>query len=56
MAVATLALATASVLAENWLLTGLACSLAAASHAVIASSAHACRQCARILSVRSIAL
>lgn len=51
MAIATLALATASVLAENWPLTGLACSLAAASHAVIAGSARACRQCARMPSM-----
>lgn len=51
MAVAALALATASVLAENWLLTGLACSLAAVSHAVIAGSARACRQCARMPSM-----
>lgn len=35
MAVATLALATASVLAENWPLTAAACALAAASHAVV---------------------
>lgn len=56
MAVATLALATASLLAENWPLTGLACCLAALSHAVIASSARACRRCARLPPVRSLAL
>ncbi|MFF2062803.1 permease prefix domain 1-containing protein [Streptomyces sp. NPDC058200] len=56
MAVATLALATASVLAENWLLTALACSLAALSHAVIAGSARACRQCARMPSTETVAL
>ncbi|MFJ4825735.1 hypothetical protein ACIP5L_20935 [Streptomyces bacillaris] len=48
MAVATLALATASVLAENWPLTAAACALAAASHAVVAGSARACRRCARL--------
>ncbi|MEV7655684.1 permease prefix domain 1-containing protein [Streptomyces anulatus] len=48
MAVTTLALATASVLAENWPLTAAACALAAASHAVVAGSARACRRCARL--------
>ncbi|MBT2899350.1 permease prefix domain 1-containing protein [Streptomyces sp. McG3] len=48
MAVATLALATASVLAENGPLTAAACALAAASHAVVAGSARACRRCARL--------
>ncbi|MFF8433026.1 permease prefix domain 1-containing protein [Streptomyces bacillaris] len=48
MAVATLALATASVLAENWPLTAAACALAAASHALVAGSARACRRCARL--------
>ncbi|MEU8887119.1 permease prefix domain 1-containing protein [Streptomyces sp. NPDC048442] len=46
MAVATLTLATASVLAEEWVLTAVACALAAASHAVVAGSARACRACA----------
>jgi len=46
MAVATLALATASILATNWLLLAFAGVLAAASHAVVATSARACRQCA----------
>lgn len=50
MAVAALALATASVLAENWPLTAAACALAAASHAVVAGSARACRRCARLAS------
>ncbi|TGA85619.1 permease prefix domain 1-containing protein [Streptomyces sp. MZ04] len=48
MAVATLALATASILATNWPLIALACSLAATSHAVMAGSVRACRQCARL--------
>ncbi|MFF8783962.1 permease prefix domain 1-containing protein [Streptomyces sp. NPDC015125] len=48
MAVATLALATASVLATNWPLLAFAGALAAASHAVVATSARACRQCARL--------
>ncbi|MEU8349055.1 permease prefix domain 1-containing protein [Streptomyces sp. NPDC048845] len=48
MAVTTLALAVASVLAANWPLTLLAGSLAAVSHAVVASSARACRRCARL--------
>lgn len=48
MAVATLALATASVLATNWPLLAFAGALAAASHAVVAASARACRQCARL--------
>ncbi|MFD7239850.1 permease prefix domain 1-containing protein [Streptomyces syringium] len=48
MAVATLALATASVLATNWPLLASAGALAAASHAVVAASARACRQCARL--------
>ncbi|WP_432145219.1 permease prefix domain 1-containing protein [Streptomyces sp. bgisy084] len=56
MAVATLALATASVLAENWLLTAAAGTLAALSHAVIAGSARACRQCARMPSTEPVAL
>ncbi|MFD3655658.1 permease prefix domain 1-containing protein [Streptomyces sp. NPDC058620] len=48
MAVATLALATASALATNWPLLACAGTLAAASHAAIAASARACRQCARL--------
>ncbi|MEV5123712.1 permease prefix domain 1-containing protein [Streptomyces decoyicus] len=48
MAVATLALATASVLTTNWPLLAFAGALAAASHAVVATSARACRQCARL--------
>jgi len=56
MAVATLALATASVLAENWPLTAAACALAAASHAVVAGSARACRRCARLPSGAPVAM
>ncbi|MCX4820466.1 permease prefix domain 1-containing protein [Streptomyces sp. NBC_01142] len=48
MAVATLALATASVLATNWPLLAFAAALAAASHGVVAASARACRRCARL--------
>ncbi|MFC8125915.1 permease prefix domain 1-containing protein [Streptomyces sp. NPDC057302] len=48
IAVATLALATASVLATNWPLIALACTLAATSHGVMASSVRACRQVARL--------
>lgn len=48
MGIATLALAVTSVLAANWPLTALACALAAASHAVVAPSARACRRCARL--------
>ncbi|MGW3013937.1 permease prefix domain 1-containing protein [Streptomyces sp. NPDC001219] len=48
MAVATLALATASVLATNWPLLAFAGAFAAASHAVVAASARACRHCARL--------
>lgn len=55
MAVATLALATASVLAENWPLTAAACALAAASHAVV-GSARACRRCARLPSGAPVTL
>lgn len=47
MAVATLALATAALLADNWPLVALACALAAASHAAVATSARACRRCVR---------
>ncbi|WP_329220097.1 permease prefix domain 1-containing protein [Streptomyces microflavus] len=56
MAVATLALATASVLAENWPLTAVACALAAASHALVAGSARACRRCARLPSGSPVAM
>ncbi|MFJ4704170.1 permease prefix domain 1-containing protein [Streptomyces anulatus] len=56
MAVTTLALATASVLAENWPLTAAACALAAASHAVVAGSARTCRRCARLPSGAPVTL
>ncbi|MFF5920367.1 permease prefix domain 1-containing protein [Streptomyces flavochromogenes] len=48
MAVTTLALATAAALATNWPLLACAGALAAASHAVVATSARACRRCARL--------
>ncbi|MFI2371608.1 permease prefix domain 1-containing protein [Streptomyces sp. NPDC018833] len=48
MGIATLTLAIASLLATNWPLIALAGSLAAASHAVVAASARACRRCARL--------
>ncbi|WP_435972996.1 permease prefix domain 1-containing protein [Streptomyces sp. Qhu_M48] len=48
MAVTTLALATASALATNWPLLAFAGALAAACHAVVATSARACRRCARL--------
>ncbi|WP_392567630.1 hypothetical protein [Actinacidiphila glaucinigra] len=48
MAVATLALAAACVLAANWPLLAPAGALAALSHAVVAASARACRRCARL--------
>lgn len=48
MAVAALALATASALATNWPLTALAGALAAASHGWMAGSVRACRACARL--------
>ncbi|MFH8609446.1 permease prefix domain 1-containing protein [Streptomyces sp. NPDC018029] len=48
MAVATLALATAAALATNWPLLAAAGALAAASHAVVATSARACRRCATL--------
>lgn len=47
MALAALALAAVSALSANWPLTSLACVLAAASHGVVATSARACRECAR---------
>ncbi|MEW2580060.1 permease prefix domain 1-containing protein [Streptomyces syringium] len=53
MAVATLALATASVLATNWLLLAFAGALAAVSHAAVAASARACRQCAPLPTTRT---
>ncbi|MFE6782533.1 permease prefix domain 1-containing protein [Streptomyces sp. NPDC057680] len=48
MAVTTLALVTAAALATNWPLLACAGALAAASHAVVATSARACRRCARL--------
>ncbi|MFH9726402.1 permease prefix domain 1-containing protein [Streptomyces sp. NPDC017254] len=48
MAVTTLALATASALAANGPLLACAGALAAASHAAVASTARACRRCARL--------
>ncbi|MEU4082069.1 hypothetical protein DEJ45_04155 [Streptomyces venezuelae] len=48
MAVTTLALATAAALATNWPLLAFAGVLTAASHAVVATSARACRRCARL--------
>ncbi|CAM5665576.1 hypothetical protein SALBM135S_00130 [Streptomyces alboniger] len=45
MAVATLSLTIATALATNWLLLTAAVTLAAASHAVVATSARACRRC-----------
>nr|WP_179816260.1 permease prefix domain 1-containing protein [Allostreptomyces psammosilenae] len=47
MAVASLALAIVSALATNWPLTALAGAITAVSHAVVAASARACRECAR---------
>ncbi|MEV7191102.1 permease prefix domain 1-containing protein [Streptomyces sp. NPDC093510] len=55
MAVATLALATAAALTTNWPLLAAAGTLAAASHAVVATSARACRRCA-VLPVARLAL
>ncbi|MFD9035399.1 permease prefix domain 1-containing protein [Streptomyces sp. NPDC059567] len=48
MALATLTLAVAAVMAANWPLIAVACALAAASHALTAPSARACRRCARL--------
>ncbi|WP_409236699.1 permease prefix domain 1-containing protein [Streptomyces sp. PA5.6] len=45
MAVATLSLAVAAALATNWPLLTAAGALAAASHAVVATSVRACRRC-----------
>ncbi|MFE2557056.1 permease prefix domain 1-containing protein [Streptomyces sp. NPDC059352] len=56
MAVTTLALALASALATNWPLLALAGALAAASHAVVATSARACRRCARLPVARTARL
>ncbi|WP_433272166.1 permease prefix domain 1-containing protein [Actinosynnema sp. CS-041913] len=47
MALATLALGVTSILSTDWPLTSLAGVLAALAHGVVASSARACRQCAR---------
>lgn len=56
MAVTTLALAIASALATNWPLLAFAGALAAASHAVVATSARACRRCARLPVTRTARL
>ncbi|WP_137991469.1 permease prefix domain 1-containing protein [Streptomyces vilmorinianum] len=48
MALAALTLAVAALMAANWPLIALACSLAAASHALTAPSARACRRVARL--------
>ncbi|MDT0342688.1 permease prefix domain 1-containing protein [Streptomyces litchfieldiae] len=56
MAVATLTLATTSPLADNWPLIALAGSLTAASHGVVATSARACRRCARLPGADELAL
>lgn len=48
MVVATLALAVLSPLATNWPLVTLAAMVTALSHGVVASSARACRRCARL--------
>ncbi|MEV1007994.1 permease prefix domain 1-containing protein [Streptomyces sp. NPDC049881] len=48
MGVACLALTLVAILATDWPLAALACELAATSHAVLASSARACRRCARL--------
>lgn len=50
MAIATLALAVTSPVATSWPLIALAGALTAASHAVVATSARACRECARLTS------
>ncbi|MGW5417733.1 hypothetical protein ACWEUT_39445, partial [Actinomadura geliboluensis] len=49
MAVAALALVAAAVLASDWPLMLLSGAFAAASHAVVAASSRACRECARLL-------
>ncbi|WP_030786461.1 permease prefix domain 1-containing protein [Streptomyces sp. NRRL S-920] len=48
MAAATLALALAAALAADWPLLAFAGALAAAAHATVATSARACRRCARL--------
>jgi uncharacterized membrane protein len=48
MAVATLALAAAAIGALDWPLIALAVALGAAAHGTVASSARACRECARL--------
>ncbi|MFD3488592.1 permease prefix domain 1-containing protein [Streptomyces sp. NPDC058665] len=48
MVVATLALAVLSPLATNWPLVTLAAMVTALSHGMVASSARACRRCARL--------
>lgn len=48
MGVATIALLTASPCAANWPLVALAGLFTAASHAMVARSARACRECARL--------
>lgn len=48
MAVATLTLAVAAIGALDWPLIALAAVLGVASHGTVASSARACRQCARL--------
>jgi hypothetical protein len=48
MALATLTLAVAAIMAADWPLIAVACALAAASHALTAPSARACRRCARL--------
>ncbi|MEO3749941.1 permease prefix domain 1-containing protein [Streptomyces sp. B6B3] len=49
MALATLALVIAALLATNWPLLAAAGALAAASHGAVATSARACRRCARLV-------
>ncbi|MFF3765648.1 permease prefix domain 1-containing protein [Streptomyces sp. NPDC001922] len=51
MAVATLMLAGASLLATDWPLLAFAGGLAAVSHAAVAGAARACRRCARLVLV-----
>ncbi|MFG2903260.1 hypothetical protein ACGFZH_40030 [Streptomyces zaomyceticus] len=48
LGVTALALATAAALATNWPLLAFAGTLAAASHAVVSTSARACHRCARL--------
>ncbi|MCI2418143.1 permease prefix domain 1-containing protein [Saccharopolyspora sp. K220] len=48
MALATVTLAIASPLAANWFLIALAGALSVVSHGVVAASARACRECARL--------